>query len=94
MVTVDLDEVIVRGKQKIGIVQLRKPKSGELRGLSMVDICKLEVTALHELLPRVTSPSLTREEVANLSAADLFTLATEVAGFFLPKRASVDSLVQ
>lgn len=85
VVEVPLEEPIIRGEQTLESISLRRPKSGELRGLSMIDIVQLKIDALHELLPRITNPPLTRAEVLNLSPHDLFSLATKVADFFLPK---------
>lgn len=91
-VDVDLEEPIVRGEQTIAKVQLRRPKSGELRGLSMVDLVKLEVTAVRTLTPRISNPTLTLQDMDGLDPADLLTISTEIAGFFLPKGMSPDSL--
>lgn len=92
LVTVTLGTPIVRGDQTVGMIQIRKPKSGELRGLSMVDLVKLEVDVLHTLLPRITIPNLTEVEVAALDPSDLFQCATEVAGFFLPAGMTANAL--
>ena len=89
---VTLDTPIRRGEQTIGIVKLRKPRSGELRGLSMVDLVKLEVDALKRLLPRISEPHLTEADVDALDPSDLFQMASEVAGFLLPKGMQPDSL--
>lgn len=86
--TVSLDEPIVRGDQTISTLGLRRPKSGEMRGLSMIDLVQLKVDAVHELLPRITVPPLIAHEVYNLSPADMFKLSTEIAGFFLPKESA------
>lgn len=83
---VTLEKPIVRGEQKIEKVQLRKPDSGELRGISLVDLGQMEVTALHKVLPRITIPPLLEHEVAKLDPADLLELGAEV-GYFLLKRA-------
>lgn len=85
--TVTLDEPVKRGETQIASVQLRTPKSGELRGLSMVDIVQLKVDAVQDLLPRITEPPLLPSEVQDLCPADFFKLSTEIAGFFLPKGA-------
>jgi len=90
--TITFDEPVVRGEQSIASVALRRPKSGELRGLSMIDLVKLEVDAMHELLPRITMPPLTKPEVEGLSPADMFKLSTEVANFFLPKESAASPL--
>lgn len=92
--TVTLDEPIERDGETVGIVALRKPRSGELRGLSMIDVVKLEVDAIAELLPRITQPTLTPVEIANLSPADLFAMSTEIAGFFLPSGMKPETLIQ
>ena len=86
-VTVQLDEPIQRGDLTISEIQLRKPKSGELRGVSLVDVANLDVMALQKILPRITTPTLTTVEVNNLELADLMQLGAEVA-YFLATKAS------
>lgn len=83
--TVTLDEPIVRGDQKITSVTVRKPAAGELRGISLADLLKLDVGALHTVLPRITAPTLTTQDVAQMDVADLAQLGSEVVGFFLTK---------
>lgn len=91
---VTLEEPIVRETETIAFLKLRKPKAGELRGLSMVDLVKLEVDTITELLPRIMMPPLTPVEIADLSPADLFAISTEVAGFFLPTGMMPETLTQ
>lgn len=83
--TVTLDEPIKRGKEEITSITLRKPKSGALRGVSLIDIAQLDVAALQRVLPRISSPTLTEQDVANMEPADLMQLGTAVAGFLLRK---------
>lgn len=64
--TVQLDTPIQRGEQIIDTVQIRQPKSGEMRNLSMVDLGQLKVDALIKILPRITIPNLSEVEVANM----------------------------
>ncbi|MGS0740449.1 phage tail assembly protein [Glaciimonas sp. GG7] len=85
-VTVILDEPILRGDTTITEIQLRKPKAGELRGVSLVDVANLDVMALQKVLPRITQPTLTTQDVNNLDLADLMALGAEVA-YFLAKKA-------
>lgn len=89
---VDLDEPIVRGAQKIEKITLRKPKSGELRGLTLVDITQCDVTSIIKLLPRISSPSVTELEAADMDPADLLACAAEVSGFFLQRHQRPASL--
>ncbi|WP_265665008.1 phage tail assembly protein [Verminephrobacter aporrectodeae] len=83
--TVTLRTPILRGEQTISCVTLRKPKAGQLRGLSLTDILQLKVDAVTALLSRISTPTLLRHEVDNLEPEDLVALSTEVVSFFLPK---------
>ncbi|KVR77309.1 phage tail assembly protein [Burkholderia ubonensis] len=83
--TLTLDTPLVRGSQTIEQVTLRKPKSGELRGVSLSDLVSLDVTALSKVLPRISTPTLTEADVANIDPADLIQLGGIFAGFLMPK---------
>jgi hypothetical protein len=91
---ITLEEPIVRGDTKIEVLKLRKPASGELRGLSIADITTLQTDALLALLPRIALPHITEAEAAELDPADLFQCAVEVAGFFLPAAMMPDALAR
>lgn len=82
---VDLDTPIIRGEQTITSVEVRKPASGELRGVSLSDVLKMDVQALIKVVPRVTTPTLTEQDVARMDAADLLQIGSTVAAFLLPK---------
>ena len=85
-VGIPLDAPIVRSNgQTITHVQVRKPHAGALRGLSLVEVLQMNVTALQVLLPRVTEPTLLRQEVDAMDPADLVALGSEVVGFLVPK---------
>ena len=86
LVTVTLDAPIVRGSQTIASVDLRRPKSGELRGVNLSDLAQLDVTALIKVLPRVSMPTLTSADVESLDPSDLMKLGSEVVGFLLPSQ--------
>src|SRR3546814_14664371 len=90
--TVTLDAPIQRGKETIAFIQLRKPRSGELRGLSLVDLGQLKVDALTKLLPRITVPTLTEAEVGNMEPADLLACGAEIGSFLLQKSQRTDVL--
>lgn len=84
-VGIPLDTPIQRNGQTITHIQVRKPNAGALRGLSLVEVLQMNVTALQTLLPRVTEPPLLKQEVATMDPADLVSLGTEVVGFLVPK---------
>lgn len=80
-----LDEPLARGDQTLTEVTLRRPASGELRGLNLQDVMSLDVAALQKLLPRITTPALTEQDIANLTPADLLEIGSETAAFFIRK---------
>jgi len=82
---VTLDEPIRRANKPIKVISLRKPRSGELRRLSLADVARMEVDALSTLIPRISDPVLTAPEVQNMDPADLMQCGTKIAGFLLPK---------
>lgn len=83
--TIPLDTPIARGDNKIESVTLRKPTSGELRGVSLTDILQMNVDALTVVLPRISTPTLLKQDVTAMDPADLVQLGSTVAGFLLPK---------
>lgn len=83
---ITLDTPIKRGDDTITTVSVRKPAAGELRGVSLTELLQMEVTALTKVLPRITTPSLTEQEVGRMDPADLLQLGTEVSSFLLPNR--------
>lgn len=84
---VQLDTPIRRGDEgeEIKEISLRKPNAGELRGLSMADLARLDVNTVLKLLPRISMPTLTQAEVNQLQTEDLFSCCTEIGSFLLTK---------
>lgn len=82
---VALETPIVRGEQTIAEITLRKPGAGELRGLTLVAVCNLDVEALIKLIPRISSPTLTAQEVAAMDPADLLSIGAEIGDFLSTK---------
>ena len=89
--TVSLDTPIRRGTTSIDSITLRKPNSGELRGVSLVELLQMDVGSLIKVLPRISSPSLTAVEVAGMDPADLLALSSKISGFLLQKSAMTDA---
>lgn len=85
-VTVELDTAITRDGEKIEKVTMRKPMSGELRGLSLAEVLNLDVDSITKLVPRISNPTLSEQEVRNMDPADLTECGKEIAGFLLQKR--------
>lgn len=85
--TITLDTPIPRGDTAITTIELRKPAAGELRGCSLTDLLQMDVAALVRVLPRITTPTLTEQDITRMDPADLLQLGTEMSGFLLPKAA-------
>ena len=89
--TVTLDTPIRRGTTSFDSITLRKPNSGELRGVSLVELLQMDVGSLIKVLPRISSPSITAVEVAGMDPADLLALSSKISGFLLQKSAMTDA---
>lgn len=83
---VPLETPLKRGSTTVDEITVRKPLGGGLRGVSLVDLMNLDVTALHKVLPRVTTPSLTEAEARALDIVDLVQLGTALNNFLVPKK--------
>ncbi|AKL10771.1 TPA: phage tail assembly protein [Kluyvera intermedia] len=84
---VTLENPIKRGEQVVSAITLIKPNAGTLRGVSLAAVANSEVDALIKVLPRMTAPMLTEQEVATLELPDLVALAGKVVGFLSPNSA-------
>ncbi len=82
--TVTLDEPITRGEITITEIKVRRPSAGELRGLNIADLVQMNVDATIKLLPRITVPMLTVDDVRGLAPSDFTQLGMEVQDFLVP----------
>lgn len=89
--TVTLDTPIMRGKTRIDSLLVRKPQSGALRGTRLQALMDMDVNAMMVVLPRVTTPALTQQEINEMDPADLVSLSVEVVYFLLKKSVIADS---
>lgn len=83
------DTPLQRGGTAVLEVDIREPKAGELRGLGLADLATGDVDSMLVLLPRITSPALTKAEAESLSLCDMGQMTGVVRGFFEPKAAAV-----
>ena len=91
--TVTLDTPLNRGDIEVTEIQIRKPKAGELRGVSITSLMQIEVNELIKVLPRITTPALTDDELRVMDIADLTQMGLEVSSFLLPKALKQESLI-
>ena len=83
--TIQLDTPIMRGKTEITEIVLRKPQSGALRGTRLQAIMDMDVNAMMTVIPRISRPALTAQEIAEMDPADLTAMSVEVVTFLLKK---------
>lgn len=75
------NSIKVDGKDVTG-VDIRKPNSGELRGLKLTDILQMDIDSMFKLLPRITTPPLSPQQVAECDPADLTAMSVKTVSFF------------
>lgn len=88
--TIVLDEPIKRGEQVIDQITLRKPKAGELRGIALSDLLKLDVLAVMKVLPRISLPSISEAEARSMDPADLVQVGVQISDFLLQRSLKVE----
>lgn len=93
--TVKLVEPVVRGETSIAELTLRKPSSGELRGLNLQDIYSLDVGAIITITTRTSNPPLTIDEAEALDPADLMEIGGTIRGFFMTaaEKAAMETMI-
>ena len=89
--TVTLDTPIIRGKTVIDSITLRKPQSGELRGVQLIELLNMDVVTLMKILPRISNPGITAPEAAGMDPADLLACGSKISGFLLQKSVKTDA---
>lgn len=87
--TITLDTPIKNDGEEIKEITLFKPAgTAWMRGVKLADLLQMDTAALTTVLPRITTPPLTTQEItAKMDPADLFQIGAEVASFLLPKSA-------
>lgn len=85
-VTVPLETPIQDGETTITSLSIRKPVAGELRGLSVSQLIAGDSDSHTKLIPRITSPLLTEDDIktGKLDVTDFTAVVNEVVDFLLP----------
>lgn len=82
MKSVKLPTTIKLGDKDVTELTIREPRAGELRGLEVVSLLRMDYTQHRTLIPRVC-PALTVNDVDNLSPKNLVAIQQEIVGFFV-----------
>lgn len=76
-----LTQGFTRGELKITTITLQRPNTGHCRGLNLKDVLSFEINALAVLLPRITQPTMTSQDVYELELMDTLKIAEAITGF-------------
>lgn len=82
---VDLDNPIKRGDQVISSVMVRKPLGGDMRGTEVTKLWNMDVDHMSIVIPRVTEPTIHRQDFLDMAGEDITSLCAEVVNFLLSK---------
>jgi len=80
--TVALNHPIQAAGKTVTEIRLRKPKTGELRGLHITQLLAGEPASLTTLIARLADPILTEAEVAEVDLGDFTRCYGAIARFF------------
>lgn len=80
--TLTLQNPVTRDGKPVHDIALREPSAGELRGIKLFDLVQGDAGAIAELLPRISTPTLTKAEALSLKMRDL-TAAMNIIGLML-----------
>lgn len=70
-----------RGDGIVKKITLVKPNTGHCRGLSLKAVLNFEIDALATLLPRITIPAMTSDDVYKLELMDTLKIAEGITHF-------------
>lgn len=95
-VTIALDAPIILGggEQTIDRITVRKPHAGEMRGLSMFEIMRMDTDSIVKLLPRISTPQIHKIMADELDPADLANIGKCIAGFFSGKKQRAELIAE
>lgn len=89
--TITLETPIKRGDKDIVSITLHKPNTGALRGVSLRELLDMNTDAIVAVVPRVSDPKLTPQEMQTMEPCDLLKMGAALAGFLLPKEVKAEA---
>ena len=86
--TVILNTPFMRGATQITEVGLRKPLAGDLRGIKLLDVIQIDMAAVAEIVPRISTTGMTKVEFFKLDLSDAMDISEAINGFMSPNAAT------
>lgn len=91
---IPLEVPIMMGTLEIKSLEIRKPNVTALQGVKIADLLNGDVTAICNVIPRVSTPTLTKSQINQLEPADLAQIGGVLVLFLQPKSVRVEHLRQ
>ena len=91
---VDLESPVMMGTLEINSIEIRKPNVTALQGVKIADLLNGDVTAICNVIPRVSTPTLTKSQINQLEPSDLAQIGGVLVLFLQPKSVRVEHLRQ
>lgn len=89
---IDLDSPITMGDTAIEALEIRKPNVQALQGVKIADLLQGDVTAICTILPKISTPTLTKSQVQQLDPADIAQIGGAIMIFLQPKSVRAELL--
>lgn len=92
--TVELENPILMGTLEITSIEIRKPNVLALQGVKIADLLQGDVTATCTVLPKISTPTLTKTLINQLEPSDVAQIAGAIVLFLQPKSVRAEVLRQ
>lgn len=89
--TVTLHDPIPYGSGTLAEIKIRRPTTGDLRGVKVAQMHDFDFGILQDILPRISLQPLTAQQVGSISLPDGMELMMVISGFFVRPRADTPS---
>lgn len=91
---IPLEVPLMMGTLEIKSLEIRKPNVTALQGVKIADLLNGDVTAICTVIPRVSTPTLTKSQINQLEPSDLAEIGGALVLFLQPKSVRVEHLRQ
>lgn len=82
----ELNVPLTFGEKEIKSLTIRRPTSGDLRGVKLIDVLQMDVDAHAALLPRICDEIVDTQFVYKLDISDLSRVISKTVNFFKPSQ--------
>lgn len=91
---IELENPILMGNQEITSLEIRKPNVLALQGVKIADLLQGDVSAICTVLPKLTTPALTKSQINQLEPSDMAQIGGAIVLFLQPKSVRAEVLRQ